>query len=89
MTLGGIALALLAIALATAEAAQDRTAAGGLLLGISSGICFGLCYIALDATPPESGLCPSWQPGSYPRLPSARWRWPVASRAARCGPAPV
>ncbi len=58
VTIGGVAVALLAIALATAGTTQDRTAIGGPALAISSGVCFGLFYIVLDATPPESGLWP-------------------------------
>lgn len=58
VTIGGVAVGLLAMALASAGTSQDRTAAGGLALAIGSGICFGLFYIALDATPPESGLWP-------------------------------
>lgn len=57
-TLSGVAMALVAIALATAGTSHDRVAAGGLLLGIGSGVGFGLFYVALDATSPESGLWP-------------------------------
>ena len=57
-TVGGVAVALLAIALATAGSSQDRRAPGGVMLALGSGICFGLFYIMLDATPPESGLWP-------------------------------
>jgi drug/metabolite transporter (DMT)-like permease len=58
VTLSGVAVALVAIALATAGTSRDRTAVGGLLLGIGSGVGFGLFYIALDATSPQSGLWP-------------------------------
>jgi uncharacterized membrane protein len=58
VTLSGVAVALVAIALATAGTSHDRAAAGGLLLGIGSGVGFGLFYVALDATSPESGLWP-------------------------------
>jgi drug/metabolite transporter (DMT)-like permease len=58
MTLGGVGLALLAIALASVGTSHDRIAASGLLLGIASGLGFGLFFVALDASPPESGLWP-------------------------------
>ncbi|MGH3692606.1 MAG: EamA family transporter [Pseudonocardiaceae bacterium] len=58
VTIGGVAVALLAIALATTGATQDRTVIGGPALAIASGVCFGLFYIVLDMTPPESGLWP-------------------------------
>jgi drug/metabolite transporter (DMT)-like permease len=58
VTLSGVAVALVAIVLATAGTSHDRSAAGGLLLGIGSGVGFGLFYVALDATSPESGLWP-------------------------------
>lgn len=58
VTLGGVVLALVAIALATAGTSHDRAAAGALLLGISSGLGFGLFFVALDATPADSGLWP-------------------------------
>jgi hypothetical protein len=58
MTVGGIALALLAIALATAGTSQDRAAVRGLLLGLGSGVGFGLFFVALNATSPDSGLWP-------------------------------
>ncbi len=58
MTLGGIALALVAIALASAGTSHDRTASDGLALGIGSGVGFGLFFVAMDASPPESGLWP-------------------------------
>src|SRR5262249_37557841 len=57
-TLGRGVPALLAIALASAGTSHDRVAAGGLLPGIASGAGFGLFYVALDASPPESGLWP-------------------------------
>lgn len=58
VTLDGVVLALVAIALATAGTSHDRAAAGALLLGISSGLGFGLFFVALDATPADSGLWP-------------------------------
>ena len=58
VTLSGVAVALVAIALATIGTSHDRAAAGGLLLGIGSGVGFGLFYVALNATSPGSGLWP-------------------------------
>jgi drug/metabolite transporter (DMT)-like permease len=58
VTLGGVALALLAIALATARTSSNRIAVSGLLLGIAAGVAYGLFYVALDASPSESGLWP-------------------------------
>lgn len=54
----GVAVALLAIALATAGTRHDQAAAGGLLLGIGSGVGFGVFFVALHAIPPDSGLWP-------------------------------
>lgn len=58
LTAGGVVVALLAVALATAGTAQDRAAAGGVLLAIGSGTGFGLFFVALDASPADSGLWP-------------------------------
>ena len=58
MTVGGIAVALLAIALATAGVYQNQATARGPLLGLASGVGFGLFFVALDATAPDSGLWP-------------------------------
>lgn len=58
VTVGGVGVALLAMAMATAGTIQDRAAIAGPALAISSGVCFGLFYIMLDATPQESGLWP-------------------------------
>ena len=58
VTVCGVAVALLAIALATAGTRRDRAATGGLLLGTGSGVGFGLFFVALNATPPDSGLWP-------------------------------
>ncbi|HJT03879.1 MAG TPA: EamA family transporter [Pseudonocardiaceae bacterium] len=55
-TVCGVAVALLAIALATAGTRHDQAAGGGLLLGIGSGVGFGVFFVALHATPPDSGL---------------------------------
>lgn len=56
--LSGVALALLAIALATAGTSHDRAAASALQQGIGSGIGFGLFFVAMDATSEDSGLWP-------------------------------
>jgi drug/metabolite transporter (DMT)-like permease len=53
-----IALALVAILLATAGSRQDAAASTGLLLGLAAGVGFGLFFVGLDATPPDSGLWP-------------------------------
>jgi drug/metabolite transporter (DMT)-like permease len=58
MTVGGIAVALLAIALATVGVYQNQATACGPLLGLASGVGFGLFFVALDATAPDSGLWP-------------------------------
>jgi len=58
VTVCGVAVALLAIALATVGTRRDRAATGGLLLGIGSGVGFGVFFVALNATPPDSGLWP-------------------------------
>jgi drug/metabolite transporter (DMT)-like permease len=58
LTAGGVVMALLAVALAAAGTARDGAAAGGLLLAIGSGVGFGLFFVALDASPADSGLWP-------------------------------
>ncbi|HYZ35410.1 MAG TPA: EamA family transporter [Pseudonocardiaceae bacterium] len=58
ITVGGIAVALLAIPLATAGVYQNQATARGPLLGLASGVGFGLFFVALDATAPDSGLWP-------------------------------
>jgi drug/metabolite transporter (DMT)-like permease len=58
MTGGGIAVALLAIPLATAGVYQNQATARGPLLGLASGVGFGLFFVALNATSPDSGLWP-------------------------------
>lgn len=57
ITLVAIGMALLAIGLATAGS-RGSAALHGVLLGLASGVGFGLFFIALDATPPGSGLWP-------------------------------
>jgi drug/metabolite transporter (DMT)-like permease len=53
-----IAAAMAAILLATAGTRQDSAASTGLLLGLAAGAGFGLFFVGLDATPPDSGLWP-------------------------------
>jgi drug/metabolite transporter (DMT)-like permease len=53
-----IAFALAAILLATAGTRQDTAASTGVLLGLAAGAGFGLFFVGLDATPPDSGLWP-------------------------------
>jgi drug/metabolite transporter (DMT)-like permease len=53
-----IALALAAILMATVGTRQDAAASTGLLLGLAAGVGFGLFFVGLDATPPDSGLWP-------------------------------
>lgn len=56
-TVAGLAVALVAIVLATAGT-RDAVAVRGVLLGLGSGVGFGLFFVGLDATPPGSGLWP-------------------------------
>jgi drug/metabolite transporter (DMT)-like permease len=58
VTIGAMALALVAIVLATAGSRREPAALSGILLGIASGAGFGLFFIALDLTPEDSGLWP-------------------------------
>lgn len=58
LTLGGMALALVAIVLSTMGSRREPAALRGVLLGLASGAGFGLFFVALDATPPDSGLWP-------------------------------
>jgi drug/metabolite transporter (DMT)-like permease len=53
-----IVLALAAILMATMGTRQDAAASTGLLLGLAAGAGFGLFFVGLDATPPDSGLWP-------------------------------
>jgi drug/metabolite transporter (DMT)-like permease len=53
-----VAVALVAILLATAGTRKDTAASTGLLLGLAAGVGFGLFFVVLDATPPDSGLWP-------------------------------
>ena len=58
MTLLAIAVALVAIVLATAGTGGAGGHRVGPLLGLAAGVGFGLFFIGLDATPPDSGLWP-------------------------------
>ena len=60
LTLGGIALALLAIVLVgqTADDVPGRSARQGLGLAFMSGVAIGFFYIALARTSPAAGLWP-------------------------------
>jgi drug/metabolite transporter (DMT)-like permease len=51
-----VVVALAAILLATAGSRKDAAASTGLLLGLAAGVGFGLFFVGLDATPPDSGL---------------------------------
>jgi drug/metabolite transporter (DMT)-like permease len=53
-----IAVALTAIVLATAGTRSDAAAGRGLALGLGAGVGFGLFFVALDATPVDSGFWP-------------------------------
>lgn len=53
-----VAVALVAILLATAGTRSDAAASTGLLLGLAAGIGFGLFFVAVDAAPADSGLWP-------------------------------
>lgn len=56
-TVLGLAVALAAIALAT-TGTRDTVAVRGVLLGLGSGVGFGLFFVGLDATPTGSGVWP-------------------------------
>lgn len=58
LTVVGIAVALLAIWLATAGTSRGTGHRTGLALGLGAGVGFGLYFVVLDATPPDSGLWP-------------------------------
>jgi drug/metabolite transporter (DMT)-like permease len=53
-----VVVALVAILLATAGTRRNAAASTGLLLGLAAGVGFGLFFVGLDATPPDSGLWP-------------------------------
>ncbi|NMH98479.1 DMT family transporter [Pseudonocardia acidicola] len=79
----GMLVALVAIVLATAGTRRDAAAGTGLALGLGSGIGFGLFFIALDATPPDSGL---WPLLAGRMLSTALLAIVVAARGQRGGP---
>lgn len=58
VTVLAIVVALAAILLASAGTRRDAAAGTGLLLGLGSGVGFGLFFVALAATPDDSGLWP-------------------------------
>jgi uncharacterized membrane protein len=58
LTVIAIAIALVAILLATAGTGGGASSRVGPLLGLAAGVGFGLFFIGLDATPPDSGLWP-------------------------------
>lgn len=58
VTLLAIGVALTAIVAATAGSRRDRGAGRGVALGVAAGVGFGLFFVGVDATPPDSGLWP-------------------------------
>lgn len=58
VTVLGVVVALVAIVLATAGTGTRTGSRLGPLLGLAAGIGFGTFFVALDATPPDSGLWP-------------------------------
>jgi len=58
LTLLAVAVALVAILLATAGTPGVATSRSGPALGLAAGVGFGFFFIGLDATPPDSGLWP-------------------------------
>ena len=58
ITLVAVGVALVAITLASAGTRSDAAAGTGLALGMGAGLGFGLFFVALDATPSDSGLWP-------------------------------
>ncbi len=57
VSVAGLVVALAAIVLAN-SGTRDAVAARGVLLGLASGVGFGLFFVGLDATPADSGLWP-------------------------------
>ncbi len=53
-----VAVALVAILLATTGTRNDRAASTGVLLGLSAGVGFGMFFVGIDAAPDDSGLWP-------------------------------
>jgi drug/metabolite transporter (DMT)-like permease len=58
VTVLAIVVALAAILLATVGSRRDAAASTGLALGLGAGVGFGLFFVALAATPHDSGLWP-------------------------------
>jgi drug/metabolite transporter (DMT)-like permease len=58
VTVLAIVVALAAILLATVGSRRDAAASTGLALGLGAGVGFGLFFVALAATPDDSGLWP-------------------------------
>ncbi|MEN3270771.1 EamA family transporter [Pseudonocardia sp.] len=58
VTVLAIVVALAAILLATVGSRRDVAATRGLALGLGAGVGFGLFFVALAATPADSGLWP-------------------------------
>ena len=58
VTMLAVAVALVAIVLATASTGRDTGGRLGPVLGLAAGVGFGGFFIVLDATPPDSGLWP-------------------------------
>ena len=58
VTVLGVAVALVAIVLATTGTGRAAGTRIGPLLGLAAGVGFGLFFIGLDATPRDSGLWP-------------------------------
>lgn len=58
LTLVAVAVALVAILLATSGTSRSANGPLGPLLGLAAGVGFGLFFIGMDATPPDSGLWP-------------------------------
>ncbi|TWF76605.1 putative membrane protein [Pseudonocardia hierapolitana] len=53
-----VAVALVAILLATTGTRNDRAASTGVVLGLAAGVGFGLFFVGVDAAPDDSGLWP-------------------------------
>jgi drug/metabolite transporter (DMT)-like permease len=53
-----VAVALVAILLATRGTRNDRAASTGVLLGLAAGVGFGMFFVGVDAAPDDSGLWP-------------------------------
>jgi uncharacterized membrane protein len=58
LTLVAVGIALVSILMATAGTSPVAAGRHGPVLGLAAGVGFGLFFIGLDATPPDSGLWP-------------------------------